>query len=97
MPGPGRGGDGGDQPRGGPQCLARDPRTAEIRRGGRPRVEGARLPRPGRDQYLRKMFSNFSLQVGSPPPTFFLFFQQYDWNIYSGETLTDKVIIKVWI
>ena len=30
-------------------------------------------------------------QVGTPPPSFCLFFQQYDWNIYSGETLTDKV------
>jgi len=35
---------------------------------------------------------DYLVQVGSPPPTFFLFFQQYDWNIYSGETLTDKDI-----
>ena len=31
------------------------------------------------------------LQIGTPPPTFFLFFQQYDWNIYTGETLSHKV------
>ena len=33
------------------------------------------------------------LQVGTPPPSFCLFFQQYDWNIYSGETLTNKVSV----
>jgi len=35
---------------------------------------------------------DYTVQIGNPPPTFFLFFQQYDWNIYTGETLSHKDI-----
>lgn len=35
---------------------------------------------------------DYLVQIGTPPPTFFLFFQQYDWNIYTGETLSHKDI-----
>lgn len=38
-----------------------------------------------------EVFFHDYLQIGTPPPTFFLFFQQYDWNIYTGETLSHKV------
>ena len=34
---------------------------------------------------------DFYVDVGTPPPTFCLFFQQYDWSIYSGESLTTQV------
>jgi len=35
---------------------------------------------------------DYLVKIGTPPPTFFLFFQQYDWNIYTGETLSHKDI-----
>ena len=35
---------------------------------------------------------DYHLDVGNPPSTFFLFFQQYDWSIYTGESLTNKVL-----
>ena len=34
---------------------------------------------------------DFYVDVGTPPSTFCLFFQQYDWSIYSGESLTTQV------
>jgi len=35
---------------------------------------------------------DYYIEVGTPPSSFCLFFQQYDWNIYTGETLTNKEI-----
>merc|ERR1712029_1120083 len=35
---------------------------------------------------------DFYVDVGTPPSTFCLFFQQYDWSIYSGESLTTQEI-----
>lgn len=35
---------------------------------------------------------DYLVEVGTPPPSFCLFYQQYDWNVYSGETLTEKEI-----
>jgi len=35
---------------------------------------------------------DYHVEVGTPPTSFCLFFQQYDWNIYSGESLTSKEV-----
>jgi len=35
---------------------------------------------------------DYYVEVGTPPTSFCLFFQQYDWNIYSGESLTSKEV-----
>ena len=84
-------GGGGDQPHRDAERQPRDPCPPEICRGWRPRVEGAGLSRAGDQTLLLWSFFYDYLQIGTPPPTFFLFFQQYDWNIYTGETLSHKV------
>jgi len=53
------------------------------------------IPRPRRfveDDGPEWRELDYLVQIGNPPPTFFLFFQQYDWNIYTGETLSHKDI-----